>query len=481
MITNIKIGFIMPHPDNPRKDLGDLIELAESIKSNGILQNLTVVPQLAMKPGYCTSCNIYNGAVGKCKDGHDKNERPPCSKWECREDFVFTAVIGHRRLAAAKLAGLTEVPCVISDMSKKQQLSTMLLENMQRSDLTIYEQAQGFQMLLNFGETLEDISVQTGFSESTIRRRVKLLELNKDKFKKSVERGATLQDYAELDKINDIKMRNSVLDKIGTSNFKYELQRAIDKETGNRNKALIIQELKKFATQVENSNGMQFVNSYSTAVQPKITVPDDVNTVEYFYYINSSGYIYLYKKRETNQSAANNSATAADPAWLIAQRKRDEHRAMLNSISDRAYRLRYEFIQSMSNAVAKKNIGTVIEYALRGMLDEYYLDSDDLRNFIDLKVNEEDEGGEWGFDQVKDLVKAQPERYLLICTYLLLDSEGEHYYRWDNQYEDNEALNTVYDFIEKLGYELSDEEQALRDGTHELYVRDDGDGANAGT
>ncbi len=474
MITNIAVSKICPHPDNPRKDLGDLTELANSIKANGIFQNLTVVPQLAMKPGYCTSCNIYNGAVGKCKEGHDKNERPPCSKWECREDFVFTAVIGHRRLAAAKLAGLTEVPCIISEMSKKQQISTMMLENMQRSDLTIYEQAQGFQMLLNFGETLEGISAQTGFSESTIRRRVKLLELNKDKFKKSVERGATLQDYAELDKIKDIKMRNSVLDKIGTPNFNYELQRAIDKETSAHNKALILQELKKFATQTENVTGMKFVYSYYTGNKPNITVPDDANTVEYFYQINSSNYIYLYKKQETNQSAVNPSSPAVDPEWLVSQRKRDQHRALLNEISDRAYRLRYEFVKSISNAVAKKNIGTVIEHALRGILDECYFDSDDLRDFIDLKVNEEDEDETGLFDQIKELITAQPERYLLIATYLLLDSESVHYYSWNNRYVDNEVLNTVYDFLANLGYEISDEEQALRDGTHELYVREDG-------
>ncbi|WP_434132721.1 ParB/RepB/Spo0J family partition protein [Sporomusa sphaeroides] len=466
MIINIDPKRISPHPDNPRKDLGDLSELAESIKVNGILQNLTVVPQLAMRPGYCTACNLYNGAVGKCKSDYDKSERPPCPKWDVRDDFVFTVVIGHRRLAAAKLAGLTEVPCVISDMDYKRQLATMLLENMQRNDLTIYEQAQGFQMLLNFGETLDNISAQTGFSESTIRRRVKLLELNKDKFKKSVERGATLQDYAELDKIKDIKMRNSVLDKIGTPNFKYELQRAIDKETSNFNKSLIIQELKKFATQVESSNGLKYVASYSTAVQPVITVPDDVSIVEYFYYINSSGYIYLYKKQETNKS------TTADPAWLIAQRKRDDHRAELNEISARAYRLRYEFVKSISNAVAKKNIGTVIAYALRGMIDEYYLDSDDLRDLLDFGDKQEDEDEEWLFDQIKDMVNAQPERHILLATYLMLDSEREYYYGWDNRYEDNRVLNTVYDFLIKLGYELSDEEQALQDGTHELYVRD---------
>ena len=103
-------------------------------------------------------------------------------------------------------------------MDKKTQVATMLLENIQRNDLTVYEQAQGFQMMLNLGETVSDISEKTGFSETTVRRRTKLLELDQEEFKKSTERGATLMDYAKLEKIKDINLRNEVLAKIGTNN-----------------------------------------------------------------------------------------------------------------------------------------------------------------------------------------------------------------------------------------------------------------------
>ena len=67
---------------------------------------------------------------------------------------LYRVVIGHRRLAAAKLAGLAEVPCAVVEMTEQEQIATMLLENMQRSDLTVYEQAQGFQMMLDLGELL---------------------------------------------------------------------------------------------------------------------------------------------------------------------------------------------------------------------------------------------------------------------------------------------------------------------------------------
>ena len=101
-IVYIGIEHIHPHPENPRKDLGDLTELVESVKKLGVMQNLTVIPQ--------------EGSPGE-----------------------YTALIGHRRHAAAKLAGIAELPCIIKEgMSKKEQVSIMLEENMQRNDLTIF-------------------------------------------------------------------------------------------------------------------------------------------------------------------------------------------------------------------------------------------------------------------------------------------------------------------------------------------------------
>ena len=191
-IVNIAIDRLFPHADNPRKDLGDLSELAASIKASGILQNLTVVP-----------------------------DEPDNSNTD------FTIIIGHRRYAAAKIAGLTELPCVVVEMSEREQLQTMLVENMQRSDLTVYEQAQGFQMMLNMGDSVAEIAEKSGFSQTTIRRRVKLLDLDRQKFQKAESRGATLNDYLELDKLDSPEDKNKALDAIGTANFNSVLKSLI--------------------------------------------------------------------------------------------------------------------------------------------------------------------------------------------------------------------------------------------------------------
>ena len=428
MMQYIEISKIYPHPDNPRKDLGDLTELAESIKANGILQNLTVIP--------------YIGEVtGEILEGQ------------------YRVIIGHRRLAAAKLAGLTEVPCMVSDMKLREQVATMLTENIQRSDLTIYEQAQGFQMMLNFGDSVGDIAERTGFSETTVRRRVKLLALDQDKFKKSVERGATLLDYAELDKIKDVELKNHVLDKIGTPNFKYELDRAVDKERSAENTAKIIVLLGQFATQTDNSSGMQYVTSYYPSRDDRITIPDDANSTEYFFVV-SDWSITLYAK--CVQHKVN---TAEDER----RNKQQERRVALDEITKRAYKLRLNFVQEVSNAQAKKNVGAIIEYTLRSMLDAYFdLDYEELFEALNVEVNK-DEDEEWSFDAIAERVKAQPERHLLIAVYLANNPENESYYDWNGLHTDNEMLNNVYDLLGKLGYEMSDEERALRDGTHELY------------
>ena len=211
-IVRISIDRLYHHPQNPRKNLGDLTELAESIRVNGILQNLTVVPNDISK-------TITN----------------------------FKVVIGNRRLEAAKLAGLTELPCLVKEMTEAEQLKTMLMENIQRNDLTVYEQAQGFQMMLDLGGTVESVAKDTGFSVSTIRRRTKLLELDKDKFKASEERGATLFDYMELDKIEDSDLKNEVLDAIGTKNFESVLDRAKKKEKRKKKLQKIGEALSAFA------------------------------------------------------------------------------------------------------------------------------------------------------------------------------------------------------------------------------------------
>lgn len=270
-ITNIACRRLHPHPDNPRKELGDLTELAASIKENGIFQNLTVIP------GHYLNSREY---IAKCVDeGGDAAAAAaawtPKAVWSSDD---YTIIIGHRRAAAAQQAGLFEVPCVVVEMDEREQLQTMMIENMQRSDLTTYEQAQGFQLMLDLGDTVEQVASKSGFSQSTIRRRVKLLSLDRDAFRRAELRGATLSDYAELDKIESVEDKNKALEALGTQNFRRVMQEVLENQKWEHRKAEWIADLKKFAIEDPNATYQthEHVTGYSKwNITKDVVVPED--------------------------------------------------------------------------------------------------------------------------------------------------------------------------------------------------------------
>ena len=171
-IVMIKRDQLHPHPDNPRKDLGDLAELKESIKAHGVMQNLTVVP----------------------------------------DTEGYKILIGHRRFAASD-GILDELPCVISEgLSDREQVGIMLVENIQRSDLSFVEQAHGFQMMMDLGETVETISKKTGCSAKTVKHRLAIAELDPEALQEATKYfEPTINDFIALEKVKDLERRNEIL------------------------------------------------------------------------------------------------------------------------------------------------------------------------------------------------------------------------------------------------------------------------------
>lgn len=144
-IIEIPVNHLIPNPDNPRRDVGDVTELADSIKEQGLQQALVVTP-----------------------DHEEHGER------------LFRVVIGHRRLAACKLAGLESVPCVVRELDSKTERELMLVENCQRSDLTPLEEADGYQGLLDLGVGVGELAAKTGRSESFVRGRLRIARIPAD-------------------------------------------------------------------------------------------------------------------------------------------------------------------------------------------------------------------------------------------------------------------------------------------------------------
>ena len=161
-VVMLETALIDPNPANPRRDVGDVGELADSIRAQGIRQNLLVVP---------------------APEGR------------------FTLVIGHRRLAGAKLAGLERVPAVVAELDEREQRELMLVENSQRTDLTVVEEADGYQGLLDLGSSVEEAARKTGRSVSLVRRRLKVAAIDDDMrshvgaAQLSIEDWETIADY----------------------------------------------------------------------------------------------------------------------------------------------------------------------------------------------------------------------------------------------------------------------------------------------
>lgn len=438
MLTEIKINKLYPHPQNPRKDIGDISELAESIKNQGIFQNLTVI----------------KGGAG-VPEGEDG----------------YTVIIGHRRLAAARLAGLETLPCSVAEMDEKEQIATMLLENMQRSDLTYYEQAQGFQMMLDLGETQTSIAEKTGFSPATVSRRLQLTKLDQEKLREvSAGKQISLNDLERLNKIESLDKRNELLDKIGTTNFEWAVKTVIDNEKTKKQEnawreVLLGAGLVEIDDRVDSKYTYCNRNYLSTAANPdEYTRADDEQYFE-IYYNN----IY-FRQDKVVESTVDEQQTEAQKECELLQQKR----AGLQAASKRAYELRKEFAENVSNATAKAHIVDIITFTFyHDAMWGKYVDEDNILSLLNLDWQfDEDENSYIDYEDVCELVKKSPEKMLLLYVYANCgDCENNNYFDFDAEYSENAELSALYDMLIKLGYEMSDEEKQLRDGTHSLFVK----------
>lgn len=160
----VRVDLIDPAKDNPRKKVGDTTELEQSIKAKGILQPLRVTPR------------------GK----------------------RFVLVAGERRWTAAKKVGLKVVPCMVQEMTDAERLEAMLVENMQRVDLTPLEEARTISALEQKCKlTQRDIATRIGKSQPLISKRLALLKLPAAALSKLDSGRITLEDAADLAKLAD--------------------------------------------------------------------------------------------------------------------------------------------------------------------------------------------------------------------------------------------------------------------------------------
>ena len=469
----IPTSDIYPHPDNPRTDLGDLTELADSIKAKGILQNLTVIP------GHYVSEEAWK----KLPEAERVSEGIEMTSVKGRYLAAggYTVIIGHRRLAAAKSIKLDTVPCVIADMTPQEQVQTMLLENMQRRDLKIYEQAQGFQLLLDFGSTVDEISAKTGFSATTIRRRVKMNELNQKKLKQVVDtRLISLADFDELAKIRDIKDRNEALDKIGTENFSYTVKAILRKqlvqlylpEVQAALKALNAQEIKASDTWDGKKYKLEGDIKIEHWDEEKRQLPQHPDQPLYYVLNTNWGEISLYTKNKRAKAAARPAEE------LEREHQMTEKWKYLTEQSTLLYNLRKDYIENY--VVTAKNKATVLYGAvLAASLHATSYNPPNREGLLSvLGLSGNYYSADMGLKVITALSKTDTKDYARLVWHLFGDTSDDSLvtgYRrkkaWP-AYQPVPKLYALYDWLKTLGYKLSTTEETLVYGTDVVYQQE---------
>ena len=426
-----------PHPDNPRKDLGDLTELRESIRQNGIMQNLTVIPT------------------------DDTLEH-------------FRILIGHRRFAASE-GIVNELPCVIvEDLTDREQVGIMLCENLQRNDLTFYEQGQGFQMMLDLGDTIDEISEKTGFSKNTVKHRVEIAKLSK----KAIEDNRfqlTIGDLIELEKIADVKKREKILSEAWDSNnLKNRINQEIREQKIQKNLKQVKEWLKKCKVKKADSYGIQYSSDYEKLltidledlkgmtlekIKAKVEGKTDVE------WNDSYGAIYVCRKLANNEKPKKKKS-----AWEIEEEKRKEKSAKIEETEKAYCKSVFRFLNESEERNFRAGSGVYMERAWKILLRLQSPLEEEPFNRVFF------ENSTIGDDYYKELSTKPLLMQMLFYVIQGIETEGFCNYSLMPDKDTFVAIEDLNSILHSLGYNVPSEiDESILNGTSELYTHPEED------
>lgn len=223
-VEEISISRLLPNPYTARRrcDRRELGELAKSIGEVGVLQ-----PVLVRK----------------------------------KDEKFFQIISGERRVKASKIAGLKEVPCIVLGVTDRRSALFSVVENLQRSDVGIFDEAEGIRKMSElYGMTEEDCAVKLGISREKVRDRLALLNLDSDERELCEELELGVEVSATLGRIADKKLRAVALERLA----KGELDKEMVSQIGEIVKA---ENLKKAKNCAVLGNKTLFFKTINRAVE----------------------------------------------------------------------------------------------------------------------------------------------------------------------------------------------------------------------
>ncbi len=193
-VLTVSVDMILKNPNQPRKifEEGALFELAESIRACGIIQPLTV---------------------------------------RKLNDNTYELIAGERRLKAAKLIGLKEVPVIVMNVNEDASALIALIENLQRKDLTFFEEAVSYDKLIReFAYTQDELALKLGKKQSTIANKLRLLRLGDEIKARAIEYHLSERHCRALLRLEKDDMRLKALNAIIQRNLNVvETEQYIDR------------------------------------------------------------------------------------------------------------------------------------------------------------------------------------------------------------------------------------------------------------
>lgn len=225
-VVEIDINKIHPNPNQPRSEFSDdeLLTLAQSIEHNGILQPLSVR----------------------------------------FVDDNYELIAGERRLRAALLCGFKTVPCIIHDVSDQSSAIFALVENIQRQDLSFFDEALVIEKLISYyGLTQEEAAKKIGKAQSTIANKLRLLRLSPEERSLIIKNNLTERHSRSLLKLASSEDRLLILEKVINNNLNVDrTEKLVDNYIGKVKKN---QSYKKRSRVFQNVK--IFVNTINKAVE----------------------------------------------------------------------------------------------------------------------------------------------------------------------------------------------------------------------
>ena len=193
-IVMLSTSELVPNKAQPRREFSEeaLLSLSKSIKENGILQPI---------------CVRKNGAV-------------------------YEIISGERRTRAAKIAGLAEVPCIVMSVDDEQSAVLALIENIQRKDLSYFEEALGIEKLISYyGLTQEEAARRLGKAQSTVANKLRLLRFSDAERRMLLMGNLSERQARAIVRIDDPQTRGNVIGRVVARNLNLEQTERLVEET----------------------------------------------------------------------------------------------------------------------------------------------------------------------------------------------------------------------------------------------------------